>query len=325
MKLSVSIPIYNAEKYLNHSISSVINQSFQDFELLLVDDGSTDSSIKICKIWAEKYPKKIRIIEKKHSGSLLTRKRCIEESKYEYIYIMDSDDYLITNDAFEKIFETIEKSGADLVFFDSMTDDKRVRTFPYENETVFENDSFKIFYDEFLKSDSLYSLWNKVFKKNLINFEIDYLDCEDIVYGTDLYQIIPIISRAQKIVYLKACFYNYRYKNNPNSIVHKFKKQSYITAKKNQMRLEKYAYTYKWNVDNLDKKLLQNKMRNISTAAYRIRLIKNSLRERQDYLKLIGDDDYFRKEFNLKGLPAKRSMLLILMYLRFYKLISLII
>ena len=91
------------------------------------------------------------------------------------------------------------------------------------------------------------------------------------------------------------------------------------------MRLEKYAYTYKWNVDNLDKKLLQNKMRNISTAAYRIRLIKNSLRERQDYLKLIGDDDYFRKEFNLKGLPAKRSMLLILMYLRFYKLISLII
>lgn len=114
MFLSVSIPIYNAEKYLEQSIESVLSQSMNDYELILVDDGSKDRSIEICRKWQKKYPQTIRVIEKENTGSLLTRRRCMQESKGDYIYIMDADDYLVDSDMFLKIKNTIDESRADI-------------------------------------------------------------------------------------------------------------------------------------------------------------------------------------------------------------------
>ena len=102
MFLSVSIPVYNASMYLDECISSIMSQTEDDYELILVDDGSKDNSIEICRKWRELYPDTIRVIEKDNSGSLLTRRKCIEESKGEFLYIMDADDYLMDIDALKK-------------------------------------------------------------------------------------------------------------------------------------------------------------------------------------------------------------------------------
>ena len=325
IKLSVSMPIYNAGKYLDQSISSVMSQSYKEFELILVDDGSKDDSVAICKTWQAKYPDVIRVVTKENSGSLLTRKRCIEESRYDYLYIMDADDYLIRDDALKKIVDIIASENADLVFFDNCSDDKTVN-FDFGQNTVFEGDYKRAIYDIMLSSPKLYPLWNKVFRKNLVDFEKDYEDFENIIYGTDLFQTIPIISRAKKIVYLKECLYFYRYEGNSNSIVHKFKPESYITAKKNQIRLEKYAHKYSWNVDDLEKKLSIARMKRISTAIYKVRLIKKSSKnERYEYLKSIGDDQYFVDHFSLKGVQLSRKIILIMVRMKMYSLLAFLV
>lgn len=274
-------------------------------------------------MWCEKHPNKIRVIEKKNSGSLLTRKRCIEESISDYLYIMDSDDVLINKDAFKIIVERIQISNADLIFFDSRTDNGSLRTFPFSDGEIFENESLKKVYDVFLKSADLYPLWNKVFRKELVDFNTDYQDCEDIVYGTDLYQTIPILCRAKKITYINECLYNYRYEGNANSIVHKFKPESYITAKKNQLRLEQYAREYMSDVDDLEIKLATNRMIRISTAIYKGRMISdNSTIDKYEYFKSIGEDEYFRQNYSKCIVPLSRRLLLELTYHRKYWLLS---
>ncbi len=124
MFLSVSIPIYNAEKKINECISSVMEQSDQDFELILVDDGSKDGGASICENWVEKYPEKIRFIQQENTGSLLARRRCLRESKGDYIYIMDADDKLIDKDAFKKVKEFIINHDCDLIIFNCIKDNQ---------------------------------------------------------------------------------------------------------------------------------------------------------------------------------------------------------
>ena len=121
--VSVIIPVYNVEAYLCECIDSVINQTYKNFEIILVDDGSTDSSGKICDDYAEK-DERVRIIHKENSGPSKTRNVGLECAKGKYIYFLDSDDYIELN-ALELLVNTAESDGADLVFFDahSFSDD----------------------------------------------------------------------------------------------------------------------------------------------------------------------------------------------------------
>ena len=178
MLLSVSMPVYNAEKHLDKSIASLIHQTFTEYELILVNDGSTDKSLDTCEKWQQKYPQTIRVIDKENEGSLLTRKRCIEESQGEYIYICDADDELIDNMAFEKIISEIKKTHADIYFFDHVTDNKYRNTFSFEDRELFRDNSLSRIHEMFLTDSSLYPLWNKVFRKDLVNFETDFEDVE---------------------------------------------------------------------------------------------------------------------------------------------------
>ncbi|MBO5360736.1 MAG: glycosyltransferase family 2 protein [Clostridia bacterium] len=121
--ISVIIPVYNVEEYLCECIDSVINQTYKNLEIILVDDGSTDSSGKICDEYAEK-DSRISVVHKENSGPSKTRNIGIEHAKGEYIYFLDSDDYIELN-ALELLVNTAESNSADLVFFDahSFSDD----------------------------------------------------------------------------------------------------------------------------------------------------------------------------------------------------------
>ena len=326
MILSVSMPVYNAREYLDDGIRSVMGQTYTDFELILVNDGSKDDSLEICERWREKYPDRIRVVDKKNEGSLLTRKRCIDESRGEYLYICDADDSLTDERAFEKIVGEIRKTGADVYFFDHTTDNGTRTSYPFGDREMFSGEARAKVYDVFLHDTRLYPLWNKVFRKSLTDPAEDYQDIEGIVYGTDLFQSIPVMARAESFVYLKEAFYNYRFSGNGQSIVHKFKPQSYTTARKNQTRLEKYAHDYHWNVEDLDGKLLRIRMIRISTAIYKVRLMdKKDRAGRYRYLKEIGEDGFFRKSFSIKSVPAKRALLLLAMYLRLYRILAVIL
>lgn len=111
-KISVIVPVYNVEKYLNRCIDSILNQTFKDFELILIDDGSKDKSYEIMKCYTK--DKRLKIFKQKNMGPAKTRNRGIKEASGEFIMFIDSDDF-IDNNYIEKYYNASKNSSYDLV------------------------------------------------------------------------------------------------------------------------------------------------------------------------------------------------------------------
>lgn len=114
--ISVIIPVYNVEKYLHECIDSVINQTYKNLEIILIDDGSTDLSGQICDRYSS--ADNIKVFHQNNSGLSATRNAGVKQAQGKYIYFLDSDDYIVP-DAIEKLCCVAENSNADIVFFDA--------------------------------------------------------------------------------------------------------------------------------------------------------------------------------------------------------------
>ena len=95
--ISIIVPVYNVEKYLNRCIDSILKQIYIDFEIILVNDGSTDSSGIICEYYHEQYPQIITVIHQNNQGLSQARNTGLEQAKGEYITFIDSDDFISPN------------------------------------------------------------------------------------------------------------------------------------------------------------------------------------------------------------------------------------
>ena len=147
-KISIVVPIFNQEKYITLCLESILKQSFKDFELILVNDGSTDNSLSICKQYALK-DQRIIIIDKKNEGVTKARKDGFLKARGKYTSYIDSDDYLADN-ALETLYTIAEDNDADLVIgnFDRVFDSKgflkqRARGFSIETERLLGNNEEK--------------------------------------------------------------------------------------------------------------------------------------------------------------------------------------
>lgn len=113
--VTIVVPIYNVEKYLERCLNSIVNQTYRNLEIILVDDGSPDRCPEICNEW-EKRDKRIKVIHKKNAGLGMARNTGIENATGKYICFFDSDDY-IALDTIEKAYQSIKKYNADIVMF----------------------------------------------------------------------------------------------------------------------------------------------------------------------------------------------------------------
>lgn len=114
MKLSYIVPVYKVEKYLEECIESILSQSMDDYEIILVDDGSPDACPEICDRYAEKYPEKIRVVHKENSGPANTRNVGLSMAKGDYIFFIDSDDFL-KEDRVKELYEKAVEYDADVL------------------------------------------------------------------------------------------------------------------------------------------------------------------------------------------------------------------
>lgn len=110
VKVSVIIPVYNVEKYLHECLDSVVNQTLKDIEIILIDDGSTDDSLKICEEYKNEYSN-IVLFKQKNSGSGKARNLGIESAKGEFVIFLDSDDYYPENDILETLYKNAKEQG----------------------------------------------------------------------------------------------------------------------------------------------------------------------------------------------------------------------
>ncbi len=141
-QISIIVPVYNVEKYLNRCIESILGQIFTDFELILVDDGSTDSCPQMCDNWANK-DERIIVIHQKNGGLSAARNSGLKIYRGNYVFFVDSDDW-IEKDALETLYKIADKTGADIV----------VGNHRNSSDYCIENKKFDI-------SREAYSLYNK--------------------------------------------------------------------------------------------------------------------------------------------------------------------
>ncbi len=198
--ISIIVPIYNAEKYLNKCIKSLINQTKKELEFILVNDGSTDSSEEIIKSYKDK---RIKYFKNKNQGIGKTRNFGMKKATGKYIMFLDSDDYLATN-ACEELFSKAEKDNLDLVInnfyrVEEETEKKVEVIIPeFKNTTLKDNKRLLL--------DVNLAPWNKLYKreflkKNKIQF-VEDLKYEDAPF------VVEAMDKAKKIGYIKK-FLNY--------------------------------------------------------------------------------------------------------------------
>lgn len=207
-KISIIVPTYNVEKYIDKALKSIVKQTYKNLEIILIDDESKDSSIEICEKYM-KQDKRIKIIHQKNKGLSGARNTGLEVATGEYIMFIDPDD-IFEIDACENLYKEIEKTNADYVIanYRNMDEDDTKWKKPafdtekYKKMKVSIENPIKCFY--VMNS----GVWNKIFRKEFLDEIgakfVEKVPAEDAIFAT--YCFI----KAKKVYYTPEVVYNYR-------------------------------------------------------------------------------------------------------------------
>lgn len=210
--ISVIVPVYNCEKYISRCIDSILNQTFKDFEILLLNDGSTDNSLKILREYEKKH-KNIIVIDKKNEGVAITRNKGIKLAKGKYIAFIDNDDY-IDKDYLRRHYDVATINDFDVV----LSGYKKVN----KNKNILFK--YKIKNTPWAKYQ-IVAPWARLYKKSfIIRYNIKFFPYtigEDVIFNLNLYSNNP------KVSVINYCGYNWF--NNNDSISNTLQKK--ITRK----------------------------------------------------------------------------------------------
>ncbi|WP_175640285.1 glycosyltransferase family 2 protein [Metabacillus schmidteae] len=213
-KISIIIPMYNVKDYIVETIESVINQTMEDIELVLIDDCSSDGTYEIAKKYLERYPNITLIRNKKNQGVSASRNIGLKLSKGHYIYFLDSDDY-IEKDAIKKLYMAAQRENADLVIGNHLIYQNEETKSPWMLEKF---PSLTMAGEKnLLKNPELYFLiysCGKLFSKELIN---DLKFSEQIYNGEDQPFTLYAYLNAKKI-YLEPCITFYYRMRKPGDV-----------------------------------------------------------------------------------------------------------
>lgn len=215
LKYSVIVPVYNSEQYITECIESVLGQSESSLELVMIDDGSDDASLKIIQRF-QQIDSRVKIGHTVHSGPGKARNVGINKAKGEYILFLDSDDYW-NRDYLNKISDVLDGVEADICFGNQHNDlfVDRVETSIYYNSEIFNSLVSKDDKIEYLFSDEKRcpcSTWNNVYRRKFIN-ENKIAFHEKCLFGEDTDFVFQALEKAKNIISNNINFYFYRKEN----------------------------------------------------------------------------------------------------------------
>ena len=202
-KITVLIPVYNGEKYIKRCLDSIVNQTYKNIEIIVINDGSTDATLSLLSKYSN-----IKVYNKKHEGISLTREYAIKKCKTEYFIFVDSDDYLESN-AIEKLYNKMINTNSDIVM--GCIDNK------LNDDLIITNNKFDYIFNH--KIPYYMVLWNKLYKKSIFK-NVKFPNVE---IGEDDYITLELLKKIKKITVLPCKTYNYCL--NENSLT--FNKSKY--------------------------------------------------------------------------------------------------
>ncbi len=283
--ISVVIPVYNVEDYLRECVESVLNQTYQNYEIILVDDGSTDSSGKIC----DEYADKATVIHQDNAGLSAARNAGFEKSNGKYVYFLDSDDYILP-ETLGKLLTIAENDNADFVFFDAVSfadvvdfkvNQNYIRKTQYKTCSGLE--MFRSLCDnkDYHSAVPLLFLRKSFLLENFVRF-VDGILYEDMIYTYQVFCTAKTVSHCCEALYYR-----------------RYRKSSIMTSKKNLKHFhsavkvyyevlkftreseiqqkdiaEKYIVRCAYNVFNIYEKLGKSDKKTLQTS---MKKIKNNI------------------------------------------------
>lgn len=219
--ISIIVPVYNIEQYISKCINSIICQTYSNIEIILVDDGSTDSSGVICDEFA-KNDLRIKVIHKNNEGLVRARKSGLNIARGKYIGFVDGDDY-IEPDMYEKLLEVALKNNADMVHtgYESVG----ILFLPCsDSEIILNMENRLIFFEKYvlgIKKKTILSpsIWSKIFNANLIRKCYEQVP-DDCCYGEDFICLSYCFFECKKIVLRQRAFYHYVIRDDSLTHIH---------------------------------------------------------------------------------------------------------
>lgn len=199
-KISIIVPVYKAEKYIEKCINSILNQSFNDYELLLIDDGSPDNSGKICDEYAKK-DSRIKVFHKKNEGVSSARQIGIDQAKGEYSIHVDADDW-IEQEMLSDMYNYACQKNADIVLTDYFHNNNQYITQDISNLNKYE------ILNSIISGKLMGVLWNKLIKTQLYSlYNIRFP--KGINYCEDVWVVTQLLCNSVTISYLNKAYYHY--------------------------------------------------------------------------------------------------------------------
>lgn len=230
--ISVIIPVYNVEEYLRECVDSVLKQTYEAYEVILVDDGSTDTSGDICDAYAQKDAR-VQVIHQKNQGQAAARNTGFAVAKGKYIYFLDSDDWIVS-ETLEELVKKAEQENAEVVFFDAYSFTEYPETFHVEQRYLRKQE---------YSTDLGYNVLARLQKHKeyhcsvpLLLLEREFLVENNIcfysgVFYEDMLYTYEIFCKSKCVAYIGEAFYQRRYRSNSTMTSRKNQKH-YISAKK---------------------------------------------------------------------------------------------
>ncbi len=303
-KFSIVVPVYNVELYLTACLDSIVRQTYENWELILVNDGSTDESARICADFQQRFPEKIKVVNQENRGLLLARRAGLTQVTGDFVLAVDADD-LLRDIALSEIDDTLTQTSADFLFFNfSFSTDfsNGALHVPFENLHFFEGKEKVSLYHLIGQKVDFNPIWNKVVRRDLIDFETDYsIFGKKVQMGEDLLQVLPLVTAAEKIVFLNRNLYFYRI--NKNSMTKKTLELAHYESVK--IVLEKfYEFVDSWPLPDGEKLKLQKSFLYLNERLSDVP--KSDLQTERgavkSYLLSISSDEFFRQLYQKRKL-----------------------
>ncbi len=200
IKVSVIVPVYNVEKFIDKCLNSIVNQTLKEIEIIVVNDGSPDNSQKIIDKYVKKYPEKVQSFIKENGGQGSARNLGIEKAKGEYISFVDSDDF-VEKDMYKKLYNKAKENNYDIVVCGNYNvsedyQNKNIDAFINNYNTDLEN----IFFGKM-------AVWNKIYKRDILIK--NKLEFKEKVWYEDLAFTLKAIMNSNTFAFIDEPLYDY--------------------------------------------------------------------------------------------------------------------
>lgn len=289
MKYSLILPIYNTEEFLEKCFDTILSQEYDDYEVLLINDGSTDNSGKICDNYAEK-DSKFKVFHLENGGVSSARNYGLSKAMGEYIWFLDPDDYIVGQPLLE-LAQKLDEHKPDMLVFDYQ--DYYYTSKKYTDQVLpfsgyADRDKFRSNFSELFRTSMFFTVWNKLYRRefllnNSLEFEKDTYFGEDVIFNLDLYTKV-------NGVYLENTKYYVYIVGRPTSAANVYRKERLVIKKEEFREVERLCKEFGCEYSDLSLHMRTKIFVNVANNIVNSNMV---YKEKYNELKDLYEDEFF--------------------------------